>query len=145
MNRTNCSRCFDCLDEPSLSPLENPTATRLIICYECGNKRCPHGTNHDNACTGSNEPGQPGSRYGGLPETPESNLRQIKSAGPVLEVVALLEDLLERARSGEVIGVAVAAACNGRADATVYELGEGSVSSLHLGLCRMQRRLLDIE
>ncbi len=38
--------------------------TRMILCSECGNKRCPHATNHEYACTGSNEPGQVGSRYG---------------------------------------------------------------------------------
>ena len=29
----------------------------------CGNKRCPCTKHHDNECTGSNEPGQPGSLY----------------------------------------------------------------------------------
>jgi hypothetical protein len=32
-------------------------------CPTCGNKRCPSGTDHRLACTGSNEPGQPGSLY----------------------------------------------------------------------------------
>ena len=36
---------------------------RMIVCETCGNKRCPHATFHGNACTFSNEPGQPGSRY----------------------------------------------------------------------------------
>ena len=35
----------------------------FIVCPKCGNKRCPHATNHELECTGSNEPGQPGSRY----------------------------------------------------------------------------------
>ena len=35
----------------------------LILCPTCGNKRCPHATDHLNDCTGSNEPGQPGSVY----------------------------------------------------------------------------------
>ena len=39
------------------------TLSRMILCPDCGNKRCPHATNHNNACTNSNEPGQPGSRY----------------------------------------------------------------------------------
>lgn len=30
---------------------------------KCGNKRCPCAAHHDNPCTGSNEPGQPGSMY----------------------------------------------------------------------------------
>jgi len=37
--------------------------TRMILCVECGNKRCPHATDHRFTCTGSNEPGQIGSRY----------------------------------------------------------------------------------
>jgi Zn finger protein HypA/HybF involved in hydrogenase expression len=35
----------------------------MIVCPTCGNKRCPHSTDHTLNCTGSNEPGQPGSRY----------------------------------------------------------------------------------
>lgn len=38
-------------------------ATRMILCPTCGNKRCPHATDHRQACTGSNEPGQAGSHY----------------------------------------------------------------------------------
>ena len=37
----------------------------MILCPTCGNKRCPHATNHANACTGSNDYGQQGSNYGG--------------------------------------------------------------------------------
>ena len=32
-------------------------------CEICGNKRCPHHTNHELACTNSNEPNQKGSVY----------------------------------------------------------------------------------
>ena len=32
-------------------------------CELCGNKRCPHHTDHALACTRSNEPGQEGSVY----------------------------------------------------------------------------------
>lgn len=35
----------------------------FIVCDHCGNKRCPHATDHRHACTGSNAPGQPGSDY----------------------------------------------------------------------------------
>lgn len=35
----------------------------FIVCPDCGNKRCPRAAHHDRACTGSNEPGQPGSAY----------------------------------------------------------------------------------
>lgn len=53
----------------------------MILCPTCGNKRCPKATDHDLDCTNSNEPGQPGSIYGGRPvepapdpDTPASNL-----------------------------------------------------------------------
>lgn len=36
---------------------------RMILCPECGNKRCPKANNHANECTHSNEPGQKGSAY----------------------------------------------------------------------------------
>jgi hypothetical protein len=32
-------------------------------CEVCGNKRCPHHSDHELACTNSNEPGQPGSVF----------------------------------------------------------------------------------
>ena len=36
---------------------------RMIVCSECGNKRCPKATDHNFSCTGSNEVGQFGSIY----------------------------------------------------------------------------------
>ncbi|CUJ48642.1 restriction alleviation protein%2C Lar family [Achromobacter sp. 2789STDY5608633] len=36
---------------------------RMYVCDVCGNKRCPHATDHRHACTGSNEPGQAGSSW----------------------------------------------------------------------------------
>ena len=36
---------------------------RMIVCPLCGNKRCPHASNHEFACTGSNEPNQAGSIF----------------------------------------------------------------------------------
>ena len=41
---------------------------RFVVCPECGNKRCPHANDHNNACTGSNEPGQDGSAYPAAPK-----------------------------------------------------------------------------
>jgi hypothetical protein len=35
----------------------------MIVCLQCGNKRCPHASDHRLKCTESNEPGQPGSTY----------------------------------------------------------------------------------
>jgi hypothetical protein len=37
--------------------------TRMILCPDCGNKRCPKASDHELACTNSNAPGQPGSVY----------------------------------------------------------------------------------
>ena len=36
---------------------------RMIVCPTCGNKRCPRANDHLNACTNSNDTGQPGSAY----------------------------------------------------------------------------------
>lgn len=38
--------------------------TEMIVCPQCGNKRCPHAENHRSACTGSNEPEQVGRAHG---------------------------------------------------------------------------------
>lgn len=54
---TNCT-CEKCM--PNVLPM----LPRFIVCSICGNKRCPHATDHENECTNSNEPGQIGSRYG---------------------------------------------------------------------------------
>jgi ribosomal protein L32 len=48
--------CYNCQDEAY-------RMSHMIVCPTCGNKRCPHATDHNQACTNSNEPGQPGSRY----------------------------------------------------------------------------------
>ena len=37
--------------------------TRMLLCPNCGNKRCPKASDHQFACTGSNDPGQPGSVF----------------------------------------------------------------------------------
>ena len=42
-----------------------PTFRGMLLCTSCGNKRCPHASDHDLACTKSNEPGQVGSVYAG--------------------------------------------------------------------------------
>jgi len=47
---------------------------RMVLCPDCGNKRCPKATDHRNACTGSNEPGQPGSSYPTVPVTAPEHL-----------------------------------------------------------------------
>ena len=49
----------------------------MIVCETCGNKRCPHATDHRNECTYSNEPSQPPSMFVGLQE----KARLIKTVG----------------------------------------------------------------
>ena len=61
--RCTCRRCIkdhDLRDTSLFLPL---SSTRMILCTECGNKRCPHASDHPNACTRSNEPGQAGSLF----------------------------------------------------------------------------------
>lgn len=43
----------------------------FFVCQKCGNKRCPHATDHALACTNSNEPGQVGSAYGPAAPQPQ--------------------------------------------------------------------------
>jgi len=52
-----CS-CETCMPNPPFGG-----RMRFIVCSKCGNKRCPHATNHIYECTNSNEPGQKGSSW----------------------------------------------------------------------------------
>lgn len=49
--------CYRCLNE------RNEVMAFMVVCQECGFKRCPKASNHDLPCTNSNDPGQPGSFY----------------------------------------------------------------------------------
>ena len=67
MTTTPCE-CHRCIAENNLTvemlghavPL---SMAKMILCPVCGNKRCPHASDHRLPCTGSNDPGQPGSVY----------------------------------------------------------------------------------
>ena len=65
-----CWGCMTCVQQDA-KQYEQLTGEMLmptfIVCIDCGNKRCPRATRHDLDCTGSNEPGQPGSVYGPTP------------------------------------------------------------------------------
>lgn len=61
---------------------------------------------------------------------------------PVPSVVALLEDVLRRARAGEIRGVAIAATCDARCDGSAFDLGDGGVAGLNLAIDRLKGRLL---
>ncbi len=52
--------CLRCYAKHVSDPFEG---RRMIACLKCGNKRCPKATDHNNDCTGSNDPGQPGSAF----------------------------------------------------------------------------------
>lgn len=74
--------CYWCLDEQTIRGRNNRVpsthlrlGTFMVLCPECGNKRCPKASAHWQQCTESNEPGQHGSTYGdGMPE-PVTRLR----------------------------------------------------------------------
>jgi hypothetical protein len=55
--------CYKCNENKMVNGISF-ALTRMIVCSKCGNKRCPRATDHRYSCTNSNEPGQPGSRYG---------------------------------------------------------------------------------
>lgn len=50
-----CGACWRCVPDYAL----------MRLCPTCDNKRCPKASDHDLACTNSNEPRQPGSIYAG--------------------------------------------------------------------------------
>ena len=57
-----CYKCQEMVIDPTT--FMPATMSRMIVCSTCGNKRCPHSTDHTLECTNSNEVGQEGSRYG---------------------------------------------------------------------------------
>jgi len=72
MNECGCRKCLRKLDKTNpeflFSDLLIPREfTVMALCEICGNKRCPHATDHELECTGSNEPGQKGSYYEDCP------------------------------------------------------------------------------
>ena len=56
-----CEKCVG--EEISKRPFPDNLMYPFIVCPDCGNKRCPKATFHENGCTRSNEPGQEGSSY----------------------------------------------------------------------------------
>lgn len=60
---SNTCHCFNCNKDRKTEHGIPYTSTHMILCPTCGNKRCPHSTDHNLQCTNSNEPGQQGSRY----------------------------------------------------------------------------------
>lgn len=56
--------CWTCTSERVAAKDGHALFMPMCVCADCGNKRCPRATQHDQPCTASNEPGQSGSRYG---------------------------------------------------------------------------------
>ena len=72
LEKGGCGNCHACL----VGVMENGypvTMQRMIVCPDCGNKRCPKASNHRHQCTGSNEPNQRGSIYTTPQTKPLSN------------------------------------------------------------------------
>ena len=63
--REEVCECHACLHKKGVRVI-----TKMILCPTCGNKRCPHASDHRLDCTDSNEPGQAGSVYA-VPTEPE--------------------------------------------------------------------------
>lgn len=59
-----CHKCHENHYVGEIHGIKLPYAAgRMILCPICGNKRCPHATDHNLPYTNSNEPGQKGSVY----------------------------------------------------------------------------------
>lgn len=67
MTACGCLRCVRIRGNMiTIGPMKIPEeTTRMILCEICGNKRCPHASDHRYECTNSNAPGQAGSVYEG--------------------------------------------------------------------------------
>ena len=58
----SCGNCHKCYKGREIAP-GMLILDRMLVCPECGNKRCPKASDHAFDCTNSNDPGQPGSVY----------------------------------------------------------------------------------
>ena len=59
----DCKNCHACLKGVKGETGYPITMTRMIVCPDCGNKRCPKATDHRHFCTNSNDTNQAGSIY----------------------------------------------------------------------------------
>ena len=64
---------------------------------------------------------------------------------PVASVVELLEDMLARAQTGEIRGVAIACVTTDRCTSTAFERGDGSIAMLMASTLYLQHRLVEHE
>ncbi len=85
-----CGNCHACL----VGVIENHmpvTSQRMIVCSDCGNKRCPKASNHRHKCTGSNEVGQYGSIYTAPRELSDEEILNIAFCSEI-DTVAIEND-----------------------------------------------------
>ena len=76
--------CHRCIDEKGLNVNGLPLSmTKMILCPECGNKRCPKASDHRLACTNSNDLGQPGSIYTSPPAEQQEPVAWMTKTGSV--------------------------------------------------------------
>jgi len=63
----NACICHKCIEENQVKQFSGSpfllNSTMMSVCPKCDNKRCPHASDHQRDCTGSNETGQSGSIY----------------------------------------------------------------------------------
>lgn len=101
--------CHKCAEGKTIRGI--PVAlSRLIVCRQCGNKRCPHASDHDLACTGNNEPGQAGSifpktSYVTLPENlnglADAAFKMVDRGEDPSDVLRMIEHGLRKANKGD--------------------------------------------
>lgn len=77
-----------------------------------------------------------------MSERPTLHSIEPEQAGPVPEVVQLLEEVLVRAKAGEIIGVGLGLVLTRGCSQTGYALGEAYVTDLHYAAADLTRRLL---
>lgn len=76
----------------------NPRAAWFVTCDICGNKRCPHATDHELACTDSNAPGQKGScwenyKVGSEPNSAATGTKRVELKTESMEPAVSLLDV----------------------------------------------------
>ena len=90
LKKGGCGNCHACL----VGVMENNypvTMQRMIVCPDCGNKRCPKASNHRHQCTGSNEVGQYGSIYTAPRELSDEEILNIAFCSEI-DTVAIEND-----------------------------------------------------
>ena len=90
LEKGGCGNCHACL----VGVMENGypvTMQRMIVCPDCGNKRCPKASNHRHQCTGSNEVGQYGSIYTAPRELSDEEILNIAFCSEI-DTVAIEND-----------------------------------------------------